>query len=149
MLSGTNPPRRFTTRQPLWFLMWLRLWHQLNQWPPRTHCLLIFPLSSPPIPPIPLISPDPLISPPTLQAFDGGNNTNHVVVEISSDDDSPPPSRAARKSVTVSDKVIGISSPPPYASLSQSTPLSVLHLPRPGNGSLLMDDIYVAGRFTN
>jgi hypothetical protein len=38
---------------------------------------------------------------------------------------------------------------PPYASLSQPTPLSILHLPRPGGGLGLTDDIYVAGRFTS
>ena len=38
---------------------------------------------------------------------------------------------------------------PPYASLSQPTPVSILHLPRPGSQNLVSDDIYVAGRFSN
>lgn len=38
---------------------------------------------------------------------------------------------------------------PPYASLSQPTPISVLHLPQPGSHSLVSDDIYVSGRFSN
>ncbi|KID99197.1 F-box domain containing protein, partial [Metarhizium majus ARSEF 297] len=38
---------------------------------------------------------------------------------------------------------------PPYASLSQPTPISILHLPRPGSHNLVSDDIYVAGRFSN
>lgn len=38
---------------------------------------------------------------------------------------------------------------PPYASLSQPTPLSILHLPRPGMHTGVSDDIYVSGRFTN
>lgn len=38
---------------------------------------------------------------------------------------------------------------PPYASLSQPTPLSILHLPRPGMHNGVSDDIYVSGRFTN
>lgn len=38
---------------------------------------------------------------------------------------------------------------PPYASLSQPTPLSILHLPQPGSHSLVSDDIYVSGRFSN
>ncbi|KAF7560920.1 hypothetical protein G7046_g3225 [Stylonectria norvegica] len=38
---------------------------------------------------------------------------------------------------------------PPYASLSQPTPISILHLPRSGNPDLVSDDIYVAGRFSN
>ncbi|OAQ83243.1 F-box domain-containing protein [Purpureocillium lilacinum] len=38
---------------------------------------------------------------------------------------------------------------PPYASLSQPTPVSILHLPRPGEQDLVSDDIYVSGRFTN
>ncbi|KAI5467267.1 hypothetical protein BGZ63DRAFT_449436 [Mariannaea sp. PMI_226] len=38
---------------------------------------------------------------------------------------------------------------PPYASLSQPTPTSILHLPRPGDNEMVSDDIYVAGRFTN
>ncbi|KYK54636.1 F-box domain containing protein [Drechmeria coniospora] len=37
----------------------------------------------------------------------------------------------------------------PYASLSQPTPISILHLPRPGHQSLVSDDIYVSGRFSN
>ncbi|TWU75363.1 hypothetical protein ED733_007122 [Metarhizium rileyi] len=36
---------------------------------------------------------------------------------------------------------------PPYAPLSQSTPISILHLPRPGLYDLVTDDIYVSGRF--
>lgn len=35
----------------------------------------------------------------------------------------------------------------PYASLSQPTPNSILHLPRPGSDSLVSDDIYISGRF--
>ena len=38
---------------------------------------------------------------------------------------------------------------PPYASLSQPGPLSILHLQRPGAEEDLSDDIYVAGRFSN
>ncbi|OAQ97935.1 hypothetical protein LLEC1_05254 [Akanthomyces lecanii] len=38
---------------------------------------------------------------------------------------------------------------PPYASLSQPTPISILHLPRAGSYSQISDDIYVSGRFTN
>lgn len=38
---------------------------------------------------------------------------------------------------------------PPYASLSQPTPISILHLPKPGSHSQVSDDIYVSGRFTN
>lgn len=38
---------------------------------------------------------------------------------------------------------------PPYASLSQPTPNSILHLPRPGFEDLVSDDIYVSGRFSN
>ncbi|KAM4058118.1 F-box-like domain-containing protein [Hirsutella rhossiliensis] len=38
---------------------------------------------------------------------------------------------------------------PPYAALSQPTPISILHLPRLGSPDLVSDDIYVAGRFTN
>lgn len=38
---------------------------------------------------------------------------------------------------------------PPYASLSQPTPISILHLPKPGAHSEVSDDIYVSGRFTN
>lgn len=39
--------------------------------------------------------------------------------------------------------------PPPYASLSEPTPLSILHLPEPGSQELVSNHIYVAGRFTN
>ncbi|ENH61387.1 hypothetical protein FOC1_g10016202 [Fusarium oxysporum f. sp. cubense race 1] len=38
---------------------------------------------------------------------------------------------------------------PPYASLSQPTPTSILHLPRPAGDNAVSDDIYVAGRFSN
>lgn len=38
---------------------------------------------------------------------------------------------------------------PPYASLSQPTPISILHLPPSGCEELVSDDIYVAGRFSN
>lgn len=38
---------------------------------------------------------------------------------------------------------------PPYASLSQPTPISILHLPRPGSHDQVSDDIYVSGRFSN
>ncbi|KAF6821884.1 F-box domain-containing protein [Colletotrichum musicola] len=38
---------------------------------------------------------------------------------------------------------------PPYAPLSQPTPLSILHLPNPGEEYSFSDDIYVAGRFSN
>ncbi|KAF4459417.1 hypothetical protein FALBO_13824 [Fusarium albosuccineum] len=38
---------------------------------------------------------------------------------------------------------------PPYASLSQPTPTSILHLPRPAGDERVSDDIYVAGRFSN
>ena len=38
---------------------------------------------------------------------------------------------------------------PPYASLSQPTPISILHLPRPGSHSLVSDEIYISGRFSN
>ncbi|KAH8179410.1 f-box-like domain-containing protein [Sarocladium implicatum] len=38
---------------------------------------------------------------------------------------------------------------PPYASLSQPTPVSILHLPQPGSISTVTDDIYVSGRFTS
>ncbi|CEI64645.1 hypothetical protein FVEN_g3165 [Fusarium venenatum] len=38
---------------------------------------------------------------------------------------------------------------PPYASLSQPTPTSILHLPRPAGDNTVSDDIYVAGRFSN
>ncbi|KAF1736576.1 hypothetical protein CRV24_002183 [Beauveria bassiana] len=38
---------------------------------------------------------------------------------------------------------------PPYASLSQPTPISILHLPKFGSHDQMLDDIYVSGRFTN
>ncbi|KAK1755204.1 hypothetical protein QBC47DRAFT_383054 [Echria macrotheca] len=38
---------------------------------------------------------------------------------------------------------------PPYAPLSQPGPLSILHLPHPGQEVHLSDDIYVAGRFSS
>ncbi|KAH7156223.1 hypothetical protein EDB81DRAFT_381322 [Dactylonectria macrodidyma] len=38
---------------------------------------------------------------------------------------------------------------PPYASLSQPTPISILHLPQSGDESMVSDDIFVAGRFSN
>lgn len=38
---------------------------------------------------------------------------------------------------------------PPYASLSQPTPTSILYLPQRGSTSLVTDDIYVSGRFSN
>lgn len=38
---------------------------------------------------------------------------------------------------------------PPYASLSQPTPINILHLPRAGSQDLVSDDIYVSGRFSN
>lgn len=38
---------------------------------------------------------------------------------------------------------------PPYASLSQPTPSSIVHLPRSGNEDSVSDDIYVSGRFSN
>lgn len=38
---------------------------------------------------------------------------------------------------------------PPYASLSQPTPNSILHLPYSGSDELVSDDIYVSGRFSN
>jgi hypothetical protein len=38
---------------------------------------------------------------------------------------------------------------PPYASLSQPTPTSILHLPRPAGDEMVSDDIYVSGRFSN
>jgi hypothetical protein len=38
---------------------------------------------------------------------------------------------------------------PPYAPLSQPTPLSILHLSTAGDGTTISDDIYVAGRFSN
>lgn len=38
---------------------------------------------------------------------------------------------------------------PPYAALSQPTPISILHLPRQGSPDLVSDDVYVAGRFSN
>lgn len=38
---------------------------------------------------------------------------------------------------------------PPYASLSQPTPNSIIHLPRSGSDDLVSDDIYVSGRFSN
>jgi hypothetical protein len=38
---------------------------------------------------------------------------------------------------------------PPYASLSQPTPISILHLPLPGSHSLVSNDVYVSGRFSN
>ncbi|KAF4449142.1 hypothetical protein F53441_7538 [Fusarium austroafricanum] len=38
---------------------------------------------------------------------------------------------------------------PPYASLSQPTPTSILHLPRSAGDDMVSDDIYVAGRFSN
>ncbi|KAF5665983.1 hypothetical protein FHETE_6446 [Fusarium heterosporum] len=37
----------------------------------------------------------------------------------------------------------------PYAPLSQPTPTSILHLPRPAGDNMVSDDIYVAGRFSN
>src|SRR6187551_133978 len=36
-----------------------------------------------------------------------------------------------------------------YAPLAQPSPLSILHLSRPGHGVDMSDDIYVAGRFSN
>ncbi|PHH70210.1 hypothetical protein CDD83_5498 [Cordyceps sp. RAO-2017] len=38
---------------------------------------------------------------------------------------------------------------PPYAPLSQPTPINILHLPRQGWPELASDDIYVSGRFSN
>ncbi|KOS19797.1 hypothetical protein ESCO_000326 [Escovopsis weberi] len=38
---------------------------------------------------------------------------------------------------------------PPYAPLSQPTPLSIVHLPEPGPYGLVSHDIYVSGRFTS
>ncbi|CCE35163.1 uncharacterized protein CPUR_02094 [Claviceps purpurea 20.1] len=38
---------------------------------------------------------------------------------------------------------------PPYAPLSQPTPISILHLPQAGSHSLVSNDIYVSGRFSN
>lgn len=38
---------------------------------------------------------------------------------------------------------------PPYASLAQPTPVSILHLPQSGSPDMISDDIYVSGRFTN
>lgn len=38
---------------------------------------------------------------------------------------------------------------PPYAPLSQPTPISILHLPQSGSASSVSDDIYVSGRFSN
>lgn len=38
---------------------------------------------------------------------------------------------------------------PPYAPLSQPTPLSILHLPNPCDEYSFSNDIYVAGRFSN
>ncbi|GAO13461.1 hypothetical protein UVI_02016540 [Ustilaginoidea virens] len=38
---------------------------------------------------------------------------------------------------------------PPYAPLAQPTPISILHLPRPGSHDQVSDDIYVSGRFSN
>lgn len=38
---------------------------------------------------------------------------------------------------------------PPYASLSQPTPVSILHLPKAGTQTGVTDDIYVSGRFTS
>ncbi|KEY70480.1 hypothetical protein S7711_08675 [Stachybotrys chartarum IBT 7711] len=38
---------------------------------------------------------------------------------------------------------------PPYASLSQPTPTSILHLPQPRSHSMVSDDIYVSGRFSS
>ncbi|KAI1497198.1 hypothetical protein F5X99DRAFT_413358 [Biscogniauxia marginata] len=38
---------------------------------------------------------------------------------------------------------------PPYASLAQSGPQSILHLERPGDKNQLSDDIFVAGRFSS
>lgn len=38
---------------------------------------------------------------------------------------------------------------PPYASLSQPTPVSILHLPKAGAQNGVTDDIYVSGRFTS
>ncbi|PNH62227.1 hypothetical protein VD0001_g9506 [Verticillium dahliae] len=38
---------------------------------------------------------------------------------------------------------------PQYAPLSQPHPLSILHLPISSDGTILSDDIYVAGRFSN
>ncbi|KAL7787412.1 hypothetical protein V8C37DRAFT_390658 [Trichoderma ceciliae] len=37
----------------------------------------------------------------------------------------------------------------PYASLSQPTPVSIVHLPLHGSPDLVSNDIYVAGRFSN
>lgn len=37
----------------------------------------------------------------------------------------------------------------PYAPLSQSTPISILHLPQPGSHDLVSNDVYVSGRFSN
>ncbi|KAK2073927.1 hypothetical protein P8C59_008166 [Phyllachora maydis] len=38
---------------------------------------------------------------------------------------------------------------PPMASLSQPGPLNILHMPHAGSDTMLSDDIYVAGRFSN
>ncbi|KAG6002793.1 hypothetical protein E4U54_000787 [Claviceps lovelessii] len=38
---------------------------------------------------------------------------------------------------------------PPYAPLSQPTPISILHLPQAGSHDLVSNDIYVSGRFSN
>ncbi|KZL70583.1 f-box domain-containing protein, partial [Colletotrichum incanum] len=51
---------------------------------------------------------------------------------------------SARRSRNVFDDPL-----PPYAPLSQPTPLSILHLPKPCDEHSFSDDIYVAGRFSN
>lgn len=51
--------------------------------------------------------------------------------------------RARGRSLTTADIIDRVDSSP-----AQPTPLSILHLPRPGDESLLTDDIYVAGRST-
>lgn len=38
---------------------------------------------------------------------------------------------------------------PPYTSLAQPNPISILHLPCPGANNGVSDDIYISGRFTN
>ncbi|KAK1597404.1 F-box domain-containing protein [Colletotrichum navitas] len=50
----------------------------------------------------------------------------------------------AQKSTNIFDDPL-----PPYAPLSQPTPLSILHLPKPCDEYSFSDDIYVAGRFSN
>lgn len=58
--------------------------------------------------------------------------------------DGPPPEADSVFKVIFDTKPL-----PPYAPLSQPTPINILHLPASGCENMVTDDIYVAGRFSN